>query len=211
MRKVKTDLRNKNASEVLSAGRVVLLGMTANPHFPTPFPALNEFRTACDALEACILKVENGGSRSDYLSKSLRQEEVANMLRALAGYVGAVAQGHEGIVQSAGFALAKPSVRITSMDAPKEVVARSGTMPRTIKVSWKPVKGTRLYNLYICQGDPRDDSNWRLLCQTSSSRYLVTDLAPLEYYAFRVEAQGASTTSPLSDQATALSIGVKAA
>lgn len=211
MRKVKTDLRNKNASQVLLAGRSTLLGMTGNPHFPAPFPSLGDLKNACDALEACVLALVDGGSRAAYSSKDLRQAELADLLRGLAGYVGAVAKGDEGIVNSAGFALAKPSTRITSMDAPKEVVAESGTLPCTIKVRWKPVKGTRLYNLYVCNGDLREERDWRLLCQTSSSRYTATDLEPLEYYAFRVEAQGAHTMSPLSDLATALSIGVKAA
>lgn len=209
MQRVKTNLRNKNAMDVLRAGRSVLLGMTGNPHFPAPLPSMAEFKAACDALDESVRLLADGGSRAEYTTKNLRQAEVSNMLRSLAGYVGAVAQGDPSIVHGAGFELAKRSVNITSMNAPKDLVAKPGTHPCTIQLRWKPVKGTRMYQIHICLGSPNDPANWSPLAQTSSSRYLVEGLKPLEYYIFRVHAVGAHTKSPVSDIATALSIGPK--
>lgn len=211
MARIKTDLRNKNAQDVLSMGRVVLLGMTGAPEFPTPYPSMATLAAACDALQSSILELEGGGSRAAYATKDKRLNELGNILRGLAGYVGAVANGNEHIIAKSGFSVARRSTRITSMDAPAQLTAKSGTQPCTIKVSWKPVKGARYYNLYICKGDMREEANWILLRQTSSSRYLATDLNPLEYYAFRVVACGAHAGSPVSGLATALSIGRKAA
>lgn len=211
MRQVKTDLRGKNASDVLTRGRSVLLGMTGNPHFPNPTPSLVAFSAACDALEAANLATVDGGNREAYLKKANRMEEVCIMLKALAAYAGVMAAGDARILIGAGFEYRKPSTRITAMNAPQEVRARTGTLNHTIDVRWKPVHGARMYELYICRGDVRDPDAWELLTLTSNSRYHVTELEALKYYSFRVRALGAHTISPISQQSTALSIGPKAA
>ncbi|MBL7951883.1 MAG: fibronectin type III domain-containing protein [Flavobacteriales bacterium] len=211
MAKVKTDLRNKNAQDVLGIGRGLLARMTADPAFPAPDPPLATLDAACEALLKCILEVEDGGSRAAYLHKNLRQQELTNIIRELAAYVTVVAKGDPQIIHRSGFEVARPSTHITSMNAPMSLVAKSGTMPCTIKLSWKPVRGTRFYNVYFCKGNVNDERNWHLLCATTSSRYLATDLDPLQYYAFRVDAHGANTSSPVSDLATGLSIGTSAA
>ena len=210
MRLVKTGLRGLNAIEVLEKARVVLTNMQGNPHFPDPVPSMADFSLACNDLEASIITTLNGGNRHDYAVKQQRLERVKEMLTALAGYVGAIAKGREEVVVSAGFEQRKGASPITSMEAPQELRAASGTLNGTIDLRWRPVHGTRMYRVYLST-DPSNPDGWQLIKITSSSRYSVTNLGFLRYYWFRVEALGARTASPMSDIAHALSIGPAAA
>lgn len=61
------------------------------------------------------------------------------------------------------------------------------------------------------QGRRARGGDWIPLVLTSNSRYEATGLDALTYYAFRLCAIGASVKSPMSQAATALSIGPLAA
>ncbi len=211
MRQVKTDLRGLNASGVLERARIALNGMKGNPHFPNPVPSMTDFATACDSLQAAIMKVVNGGSKQDFNNKDECLKEVSTMLKGLAAYAAVIAHGDPVLLMKAGFEYRRSSTRISSLNTPVGMQARTGRLHHTIDVRWKPVRGVRMYQLYICAGDVRDESAWQLLTTTSSSRYQVSDLKGLTYYSFRVRALGASAISAMSQEATALSIGPKAA
>lgn len=207
MRLVKTDLRGKNSSEILLKAQVVLKGMKGNALFPAPTPNMADFEQACQDLQAAILAVADGGSKLAFSHKQQCTNTVSTMLKGLAAYVSVIAQGDAVIVGKAGFELRRESRDITRMPAPKRIRSKTGKLHGTIVVRWEPVAGVRLYNLYICAGNPTIEENWTLHTQTSSSRYVATGLAPLAYYWFRVEAKGAHTISPLSNTTSALSTG----
>lgn len=210
MRLVKTDLRGLNASDVLNKARIVLTSMQGNPHFPNPTPSLAEFATACDLLEESVVGTVDGGSRLEFVQKNTRMAEVKRMLTALAGYVGAIAGNNSEIVLSGGFEMRRPATRITRLEAPRELRAVTGQQYRSIYLRWRPVHGARMYRVYITR-TPVDEASWELLALTSGSRCTATDLQAFAYYYFRVEAIGAHATSPMSDHASGLSIGLAAA
>lgn len=210
MRLVKTDLRGFNASDVLNKARIVLTNMQGNLHFPNPTPSMAEFATACDLLQESVVGTVDGGNRLEFIQKNKRMEEVKRMLTALAGYVSAIAGDDAAIVSSGGFELRRPATRITRLEAPREVRAVTGQLYRTINVRWRPVRGARMYRVYKTL-TPADEASWELLALTSGSRCTATDLQAFTYYYFRVEAIGAHATSPMSDHATGLSIGLAAA
>ncbi|MBK7382677.1 MAG: fibronectin type III domain-containing protein [Flavobacteriales bacterium] len=211
MRLIKTDLRGLNALAVLNRARLIHAAMNGNPAFPSPLPSMADFGAACDALKQSTLRTLNGGSRLDYCIKQERFITVKEMIKALAGYVNAVAQGNTAIVYSAGFTERDPSKRITALKDPEHVRARTGSRHGTIIVRWPPVRGARMYQLYIRRADVHEGELWQPLTLTSNSRYEATGLDPLTYYSFKLCAIGTSTRSGMSSAVTALSIGRKAA
>lgn len=210
MRQVKTDLRGMNATDVHVRAKGILEAMKGNPHFPNPIPTMAEFEAACDALLESNTETELGGNRYVYAVKQQRFDTVRSMIKSLAAYVGTVAKGDSQIILSAAFEQRRPALSITSMDAPQKVRARTGILPHTIDLRWQPVHGAKVYRIYINTGSLLDESAWRVLTVTSNSRYTATGLESLTYNAFRIEAIGASVTSPMSQAATALSIGTGA-
>jgi len=133
---------------------------------------------------------------------------VSNLIKSLSAYVSIVAQGDPAIVMAAGFELRKDAAPISRMSAPQELRARTGALPGTIKLRWKPVHGARLYRVFVYKGYGSTDKVVRDF-QQSASNCLIDGLEPLEYYTFRVEAIGTRVVSPLSDITSALSIGMK--
>jgi hypothetical protein len=209
MRQVKTDLRGKNAFDVLGQAKNTLKMMEGNPHFPDPLPSLADLRAACEELQDSLVETTHGGNRLQYLRKQQRLERVCTLLKGLAAYVGVMARGSSSAVVSAGFELRRPSTRITELKAPNDLRATTGTHWGTIDLRWDPVRGARFYRVFITDEPSKDQ--WQVLALTSSSRYKAVDLPHLQYRWFKVEAVGAHATSPVSDIATALSIGVHAA
>lgn len=207
MRQLKADLRGLNANEVFLKARNLWTCMNGNPLFPNPVPTMADFSAACGALERSIMETATGGNRLEYSIKQGRLDTVRDMVKGLVGYVSAVAQGNDAIARSAGLEQRRPSTRISSLDSPKGLIARTGPLDGTILVRWKPVRGARMYRVYFCKGDIRDESGWQQLALTTNSRYQATGLAHLQYYTFRVVAIGAHAESPMSQLATGLSIG----
>lgn len=213
MRLIKNGTRGLNAIELLELARLRGERMSGNPRFPNPMPSVAEYKTACDELEESILETINGGNRLAFARKHARMAVLNEMMKAWSGYVAAIAQGDTAAILSSGFEERRASHRITSLERPQKVQARSGQRPRSIVLRWSPVRGARMYQVFICSGNPADESAWQQLALTSASRYEATDLEPLTYYAFRVVAMGTtdSLRSIASQPATALSIGFKAA
>ena len=213
MKLVKNDTRGLNGMDLHALARIRLGAMDGNPHFPNPTPSIAEFRSACDALGRAVEAITDGGSRWEYATKDKWMATVNDMMRSWASYVATMAQGNTELILSAGYEERRVPVRNTVLDRPRNVRARTGKQQGTIVVRWVPVRGARMYEVYICTGDPNEEGNWVLCALTSGSRYEAIGLAPLEYFAFRVVALGTSDKirSIPSQPATALSIGFKAA
>lgn len=210
MKLIKTDLRGLNALQMLSRARVVRNQMKNNPLFPSPTPSMPDFEAAIDELNASVRETYDGASKYAFQRKKGNLEKLAAMIRSLAAYVSIVAQGDASIVLAAGFEQRKPSRAIHALPKPRNPKAKTGTMPRTITIRWEPVRGVRMYKVHVRKGYGVIDGPSQIIL-TSKSSCLITDLDPLEYYTMSVQAVGAHAESPVSDTATALSIGFKAA
>ena len=210
MKLIKTDLRGLNALQMLCRARMVRNQMKNNPLFPAPTPSMAEFEAAIDALQLAIIATHEGGSKLAFIQKQQNLDKVATMIKSLATYVCFIAQGDPSIILAGSFELRRPSTRISSLDQPTRPRAKSGTMPQTIDVTWRNVRGARMYKLHITKGYAVIEGEVRFVL-SSKTRCCVEGLDPLEYYTIRVQALGAHAESPLSGITTALSVGLKTA
>ncbi|HNU57144.1 MAG TPA: fibronectin type III domain-containing protein [Flavobacteriales bacterium] len=208
MKLIKTDLRGLNALQVLTRARMMYNAMKDNPLFPAPTPSLAEFQAGIERLSRSVIDTHMGGNRMEFLLKQQHKDEVSNLIKSLSAYVSIVAQGDPSIAMAAGLEFRKDAAPISRMSAPQELRARTGALPGTIKLRWKPVHGARLYRVFVYKGYGSTDKVVRDF-QQSASNCLIDGLEPLEYYTFRVEAIGTRVVSPLSDITSALSIGMK--
>jgi hypothetical protein len=58
-----------------------------------------------------------------------------------------------------------------------------------------------MYAVYVTEGDPKDESGWTLLVQTSKNFHTATGLVTDKAYSFRTVAIGTAGAGPASDSA----------
>lgn len=210
MKLIKTDLRGLNALQMLSRARIVRNQMKNNPLFPAPTPSMPDFEAAIDRLAESVRTTYAGASRAEFARKQNRLDELATMVKSLAAYVSIIAQGDNTIVLAAGFEQRRRSTPINDLPRPLPPSVKSGHLPQTIDLRWPPVRGARMYKVYITKGYANPVPGTRMVLSTKS-HCTIDKLEPLEYYTFHVQVIGAHTEGPLSQGVSGLSIGFKAA
>jgi len=199
---VKLGLEGLEPMGVVERGRAHVTAMSGNLAYPTPTPALALITSACDALEAAEIIVNNNGGRQDILIRNQRLRELKELIKQLAGYVQAASGGDPVLIASAAFTTRKLPVPTGILPAPGDLRVRITTLPGQLKIRWKGVKDRRIYQLEFTDGDPLVESNFKLLLMTGKNFYTATGLASHKPYSFRVNAVGADGVGPWSDIAT---------
>lgn len=106
-------------------------------------------------------------------------------------------------IASAGFQTRKLPSPVGNMTAATNMRARITTQLGELAVRWDKVKGRMIYVLWICEGDPLMEENWKQLLMTSKNFHTATGLVSHKAYSFRVVAVGAAGAGPASDPAIA--------
>ncbi|MBK6408934.1 MAG: fibronectin type III domain-containing protein [Flavobacteriales bacterium] len=202
MRIVKAGLKGLKASQLVGKSEHVEGEMTANANFATPSPDIIEVKAARTALVAAIAAAE-GGAHAAIASKNEAAKRLSTMLVKLARYVNSVAGGDVDKAVSSGFELAKVPDPIDKLDAPTKFEGTTSAIAGQVELRWKGVRGARLYQTYICDGDPTSDAKWTPVGMTSKARLTVKGLTTDRKYSFRVAALGVVGEGPLSDTVTA--------
>lgn len=190
------------ASQLVGKSEHVEGEMTANANFATPSPDIIEVKAARTALVAAIAAAE-GGAHAAIASKNEAAKRLSTMLVKLARYVNSVAGGDVDKAVSSGFELAKVPDPIDKLDAPTKFEGTTSAIAGQVELRWKGVRGARLYQTYICDGDPTSDAKWTPVGMTSKARLTVKGLTTDRKYSFRVAALGVVGEGPLSDTVTA--------
>ncbi len=200
---VKLGLDGLTPTALVEKGRNLVEKCTGNANVTLPAAFLTDMTAAVDALEAANLKVLANGGREDHLTRNERKRDVEEFVRKLGGYVDGQCTGDAEKIASTGFQSRKGPSPIGVLDAPKNLRFIRGKLPGTAELRWDRVRGRLMYNLYICEGDPKDEKNWSLLLQTSKNFHIATELVPDAVYYFRTQAIGAAGAGQMSDEVNA--------
>ncbi len=200
---VKLGIERLTPTALVEKGRNLVEKCTGNANVTLPATFLTDMTAAVDALEAANLKVLANGGREDHLTRNERKRDVDEFIRKLGGYVDGQCSGDAEKIASTGFQTRKGPSPVGVVDAPKNLRATRGKLPGTADLRWDSVKGRLMYNLYICEGDPKEEKNWTLLLQTSKNYHVATELVPDAVYYFRTQAIGTAGVGPVSDEVNA--------
>src|SRR5207302_7330739 len=80
----------------------ILQWMTNNPAYPSPTPALDVVQTAFNACKVAAADAVQGGVQNTAI-RDARRAELVSLLRQLASYVSAMANGNLETLLSSGF------------------------------------------------------------------------------------------------------------
>lgn len=202
MRIIKAGLQGLKAADLPGKSEFVEGKLTGNVNFPTPTPSLADVTAARIALTAAI-KDAQGGAHAAVASKNAAAKTLKDMLVKLARYVNSVAGGDVDMAVSSGFELAKTPDPIDKLEAPSKFEAARGTIAGEVLLRWKGVRGGRLYNVYICDGDPTTTGVWTMAGMCSRGRFTVKGLVSDKAYSFRATALGIVGEGPVSETVTA--------
>lgn len=206
MAKVKLDLDDKNAEQVLAASGQHIAAMASTEGqalFPTPAPTVPAYQDKHDALAAGINLVTTlRGQLTAALNAlpGLTADLKAVMLERR-DYVQDTTGGDPALIPVSGFQVAgDPGTPIGPLPAPQNVKAVPGSHPATVKVSCKAVKGAQFYPV---EARPHNDPSapWVQVSVNSTCRQTISGLISGVEYAFRIAAKGAAGISPWGDEA----------
>jgi hypothetical protein len=207
MAKIKLDLDNKNAGEVLAASTAHIAAM-ATPEglalFTTPDPSVADYLVVHNALGTGISLITSLEGQLAAARAALPGlvEDLKEEMAERAGYVETVTEGDPALIPISGFAVASTASPIGPLPRPENVKAVMGEFPGTAKTRCKPIRGAKTYIV-----EAREHVDGAPFVQKSvgtSSRAVITGLISGKYYAFRYAVVGAAGQSPWSDEAVCM-------
>ena len=180
--------------------RAILQQMAGNPNYPAPTPPLATVQTAFDAYKVATADAAQGGVQNTAIRNARRNELVA-LLRQLANYVSAVANGNLETLLSSGFPVQKPSrTPIGPLPAPFPPTITQGPVSGTLSAVSSPVYGATSYNWSLALASAPDTEVQT--AQTTGARTLFSGLTPGQIYVICLNAVGAAGVSDWSDYGT---------
>lgn len=207
MKKIWYNLKLAHARITFAAlvdkSRTNVTKLTGNAAFPTPTPTLGDFTTAIDRLDTAVQAYDFSRSRIEKLERDMAFADLKAKRAELGAYVQSISAGDPELIMSAGFEVEKVPQPMGELPAPLNVLAMTRPYPGSIEVRFGGVKGRLSYQVYICSGDPKVESDWSLVATTGKTRTIINGLISNGVYFFRVAALGATGLSPMSDSASA--------
>lgn len=177
--------------------RVILRGMTNNPHFPDAGPLLVRLDAARAAMEAANVACLNGGGKETATRRRCRQE-LEQVFDSLVGYVKCTTCGDVAAALSSGFQLRKPPLLLRELDQPSNLSAWYTVHKGQVFVRWTPMHGVRNYRVLMSEGKSGQCDEWVCVGNTSRAKLKVNGLTSGNYYRFKVIAYSATGASPES-------------
>jgi hypothetical protein len=177
--------------------REIVQGMTGNPHFPTPVPALADVQTALTIYQDALSQASKGGTEKTAI-KNQRRRELETLLKRLGSYVEDTAQGNDVMLISSGFDLAKLREPVGILQKPAKVKVISGPVPGSVKILAESVAGAESYLFEYTLVPPTEATVWNKEVSTSRT-FTITNLLRGKEYIFRVAGVGAHPMRVYSD------------
>jgi hypothetical protein len=175
----------------------ILQRMTNNPHFTTPLPTLAVVQTSFDTYKVAAADAVDGGKQETAIRDARRAELVA-LLRQLASYVSATANGNLEVLISSGFPVQKTGrTPIGPLPAPSAPVVSQGPVTGALVAVASPVYGASAYNWSVAlESAPDTDVQ---TAQSTGARATFMGLTPGRIYVICLNAVGAAGVSDWSD------------
>lgn len=200
---VKLGLSKKSIPQKIEFGNGVAAAMPLNPLFaPVTNPTILELKNATLALQTAAQNVDAAGGGTLLTSIMHQKEEEFDVaMTGMGRNVDNIAKGDKPIILSAGMEADKEREPAQVPAAPTALEAVAGLLPGTVDLKWKRPDFGLFFNIFM-NSEPVTADSWKLVGQTTKTKFTVTGLDSLTKYWFKVDAFGTVGTGPASDPAT---------
>ena len=175
----------------------ILEWLKNNPKYTTPSPTLTVVQTAFDAYKVATADAAQGGVENTAV-RDARRAELVSLLRQLANYVSATANGDLETLISSGFPIQKTNrTPIGPLPAPDAPVVKQGPNTGSMTAIISPVYGAFIYNWRLALASA--PTVYLQTAQTTGARVTFEGLTAGQIYNVEVNVVGAAGTSDWSD------------
>jgi prophage DNA circulation protein len=188
--------------QIVAAAYGIHTAMTDNATFPTPIPALPDFKDKADdadgklaAYGAALMALEQAREDRDEAFKVL-----AGAMTQMASHVNTVANGSASLINSAGMEVANTPAPIGELAQVLNLRVEANSMTGVLKVRWKKVRGAKSYELETSP-DPLAEGSWGKNTPVNGTTYRLTGLTSATRCWVRVRAWGTGGHGAWSDPA----------
>lgn len=205
MSKVKLNIRNLSATELVARARQIGTALTNNTHFANAQPVVTQVTAAANEVETAY--ADSQAARQAAMTKTSilheKTDTLTGILRQAAAYIESVAGDDETKILSAGVNVksATASSSASEMAAPIGLSASAGDHEGEIDLIWDKVKGAKSYVIERSP-DPPTATSWAHEAVAVKSSATVNGLMSGTRYWFRVAAVTSAGQSGWSDPAT---------
>jgi hypothetical protein len=183
--------------QLVGDGQAVINGLTNNPNFATPVPALATVSAALAAFTTAVAEAVNGG-KEQTVAKKARRAELAALMRQLASYVTVTSNGDMEKLLSSGFPYQKPvRTPVGILPAPAAPSLKFGGRSGQLDASVSPMYGAGSYNWRVALASA--PGTFVQTTQTIAGRCTFNGLTPGQIYSVQANAVGSAGPSDWSD------------
>lgn len=202
MAKVKLNLSRLTRLELIALAVQIHAGITGNPNYTTPNPALVALQAAIDALTT-------GNGELDTIRQAAQEKTVEvdgldlalmDIVRQLGSYVENASGGDEQKILSAGMDVRDDAAPV-QMTQVMSLEAGFGDNGGEVDLNWDPIHGASSYEIQSSP-DPITPDSWNHAAVSTKSSATVGGLGTGTRCWFQVRAVGANGNGPWSDPAT---------
>ena len=183
----------------LQTGRDIVIAMTDNTDYPTPFPSLADVTAALDDLEAKIAAAAGRGVTAIAV-RNAAWAAARSLIRQLANYVQSHCQNDLDVLLGSGFRATKTPGPIGPLPAPAAPICQQGTISGTLRARTGRIYGASSYDWRLALAS--SPTVYVQTPQTGGSRYQFDGLTAGETYVVQVSAYGTAGQSNWSDAGT---------
>ena len=202
MASIVTGLTRMTDVQVIQFAKKVHMALMGNQNVPAPNPPLPTLQELIAAAERSIdtFEAEKAILRN---RKNLRDEAIkalCNGLRLEADTVQAATHGDPDRMETAGFRAGK---RPSPVGIPAQVirlVLEGGPTEGTLKASWKPVRGVKVYEMETSP-DPIGANSWTYKGTVTKAKAIINNFVSGTRIWLHVRAIGTAGAGPWSDPA----------
>ncbi len=202
MASIVTGLNRMTDVQVIQFAKQVQAALAGNANVPVPNPPLSRLQSLIATAEANIdtSEAEKAVLRS---KKNLRDEAMkalCNGLRLQADTVQAATGGDPDKMATTGFRASKRPTPLGTLAQVTRLVLEAGATEGTLKASWKPVRGVKVYEIE-CSPDPVGPNTWTYKGTVTKAKAVINSFASGTRIWLHVRAIGAAGPGPWSDPA----------
>ncbi|MFC2093504.1 hypothetical protein ACFLSV_06345 [Bacteroidota bacterium] len=201
MDKVKVGLKNLTVGQKVSKAESLVTGMTGNPSFPTPLPALADLTTKATSLQSALTASDAIRQASQAQTNLMHQieDELDNMINQLASYVDNTAAGDKHMILTSGFDVVDTTSTVVPLYAPEDFFATTGDEVGEINTMWLKLMnvGNHAYKVFGRKYASGDD--FVLMESTDQSKVDIKGLDSGDKYELYVLAVKDNQPGPQSE------------
>ena len=202
MASIVTGLTRMTDVQVIQFAKKVQTALTGNSNVPAPNPPLARLQELIAAADSSInaYEAEKAVLRN---KKNMRDEALkalCNGLRLEADTVQAATSGDPDKMETTGFQTSKRPSPVGTPAQVTRLVVEAGDIEGTLKASWKPVRGVKVYEIETSP-DPLGANVWTYKGTVTKAKATINSFASGARIWLHVRAIGAAGAGPWSEPA----------